>query len=253
MDEELGGKVSAWLEQRTERHGFAAVERFAEAPAEHHPAEVCRDAATIIVYAKPVPRGVLTSPSYGLHLLQRGYHTVYAILDQIGFELANLLETHGYPSVLVPSYAPMVFHGAEPWGLISLKHAAQSAGLGTFGRNRVIHNRDFGTMLRFGAVITAADIKPEPVAEDDPCPPGCTACIDACPSGALAEDSFQKMVCLPYSVKHGLYHHLLSDAEGLERIEMIINTSGYNYWLDCDECLKVCPNNREQNVRKGAR
>ena len=34
------------------------------------------------------------------------------------------------------------------------------------------------------------------------------------------------------------------NAEKLKHIERVINTADYDYWIDCDECLKVCPNNR---------
>jgi epoxyqueuosine reductase QueG len=30
----------------------------------------------------------------------------------------------------------------------------------------------------------------------------------------------------------------------LKNIERVINTAGHNYWIDCDECLKVCPLNK---------
>jgi epoxyqueuosine reductase len=244
MTEDLKQKLSAWLERRADKYGFAPVEGFDNAPAGHHPSDLLQDAATVIVYAKALPKGILTSASYNLHLLQRAQHTIYPALDELGFDLASLLESQGYPSVLVPSYAPMVFHGFEPWGLISLKHAAELAGIGTFGRNGIIHNEEFGSMLRLGAVITSATIAGDPVIEKDPCPPKCSACIDACASGALQEDNFQKMVCMGYSIKHGLYRQLLGDEYGRENMEMIINTSGYNYWIDGDECLKACPNNR---------
>jgi epoxyqueuosine reductase len=235
--------VRSNLAGRVDIFGFAPVERFEKAPPEHHPSCVCKDARTVIVYGKAVPRSALSSPGYGLHLLQRSYHTVYPFLDQVGLELANLIEAAGHLAAAIPSYAPMVFHGLEPWGLISLKHAAKLAGIGDFGRNRIIHNPEFGSMLRFGAVITNAAIGGDLVVDKEPCPPDCNACVRACPSGALQKGSFKKMVCLGYSIKHGLYRPLLSDDYGRENIEMIINTAGYNYWIDCDECLKVCPNN----------
>lgn len=243
--ERLKDTLSGWLSGRVDAHGYAPVERFGEAPEDHHPGAICKDASTVIVYAKAIPRAVLTSPSYDLHLLQRTYHTAYQLLDQIGLELANLIESEGYSAVGLPAYAPMIFHGLEPWGLISLKHAAHLAGLGSFGRNEIIHNPKFGSMLRFAGVITNAPLPGDAILEEEACPPKCNACIEACPCGALESGSFRKIVCMGYSIKHGLYRPLLSDDYGLQNIEMIINTSGYNYWIACDECTKVCPNNRK--------
>lgn len=247
MNEELREKLSLWLSDRVVAFGFAPIERFVECPPEHHPAKVCKDAATVIVYAKTIPEGVFASPSYQLYLLQRSYHTTYASLDQIGLELADMIESKGHLAVVIPSYAPMVFHGLEPWGLISLKHAARMAGLGVFGRNQIIHHPEFGITLRFGAVITNAEISGDKIIEEDLCPDKCEACIKACPSGALQPGGFQKLVCTGYAFKHGIYRPLLGDDYGRENIEMIINTTGYNYWISCDECLKACPNNRKLN------
>ncbi|MDI6874682.1 hypothetical protein [Candidatus Solincola sp.] len=243
MSMELENKVSGWLEERVDAFGFAPVERFGEAPGEHHPSRICRDAATVIVYGVTVPRTVLTSPGYTLHLLQRAYHTSYSYLDQVGLALSRLLEELGHPAVVIPAYAPLVFHGLEPWGLVSLKHAAVQAGLGSFGRSGMVYHPRFGSLLRLGAVVTAASLPGSPEKGEEPCPPGCNACRERCPAGAYAVGSFQKMACLGYSVKHGIYRHVLTDDYGRENFEMVVNTTGYNYWLSCTECQRVCPLN----------
>lgn len=245
MTEDLEKRVMGWLGERVDAFGFAPVERFEGAPGEHHPGRICRDAATVIVYGVAVPRAVFTSPAYALHLLQRSYHTSYSYLDQVGLALSRLLEELGHPAVVIPAYAPLVFHGLEPWGLLSLKHAAVQAGLGSFGTSGMVYHPRFGSLLRLGAVVTAAPLPGNPKREVEPCPPGCNACREICPSGAYAEGSFQKMVCLGHSIKHGIYRHVLTDDYGRENLEMVINTTGYNYWIDCTECQRVCPLNDE--------
>lgn len=55
---------------------------------------------------------------------------------------------------------------------------------------------------------------------------------------------FNAMTCVQYSIKHAIYPLALKDEKGLKYLERVINTAGYNYWLACDECIKVCPNNR---------
>jgi epoxyqueuosine reductase len=147
----------------------------------------------------------------------------------------------------VPSYAPMVFHGFEPWGLLSLKHAAVRAGLGAFGRSGQVYHPDFGARLRFSAVVTDADLPGDKVIEADPCPAKCNACRKACPSGAFTESGeFQKLTCLGYTIKHAIYPLALKDEAGRKNIERVINTAGHDYWIACDECLKACPNHREK-------
>jgi epoxyqueuosine reductase QueG len=243
MDESLGKSVTDRIRESVDAVGFAPVERFAAAPREHHPSAICGGAGTVIVYGTAVPRGVLDSPGYCLHLLQRSYHTAYPHLDRVGLLLANFLEKEGHRAVVVPSYAPLVFRGLEPWGILSLKHAAEMAGLGAFGRSGLLYHPRYGALLRLGAVVTTASLPGDPLVEEDPCPPGCEACRDSCPANAFQGGSFQKLACLGHSIKHGIYRHVLADEHGRENLEMVINTTGYNYWIDCAECLKACPLN----------
>jgi len=246
MRSSLKESIIRHLDDRVSAVGFAPVERFADTPEKHHPAGVCKGAKTVIVFGIQVPRGILESPDYNLHSLHRSYHTVYRQLDEISLGVCNLIESQGpFSAVMVPSYAPMVFHGFEPWGLISLKHAAVLAGLGAFGRSGQMYHPTYGSRLRLAAVVTNAELPGDPVIDEEPCPPKCRACQKICPAGAFTADgAFRKMTCLAHTIKHAIYPLALKDAVGLKHIERVINTAGYDYWLDCDECLKVCPNNR---------
>jgi hypothetical protein len=63
MDQTLKESISEWLEGKVEAAGFAPVERFDDAPEQHHPSRVCKDAETVIVVGKTALRAVLTSPA----------------------------------------------------------------------------------------------------------------------------------------------------------------------------------------------
>jgi epoxyqueuosine reductase QueG len=157
--------------------------------------------------------------------------------------MANRLEAHGYLAAQVPSYAPVVYHGKEPWGILSLKHAAVLAGLGAFGRNGLLFHPEHGSLLRLAAVITSARIPGDPIIEE-PCPPECDACHEACPAGAFQNGAFDKAICLRYTIRHAIYPIALRDPRGLKNIETIFNTAGYNAWIKCYECQKACPKNK---------
>jgi epoxyqueuosine reductase QueG len=253
MDAQLREVVIDHMRGRVSALGFAPVDRFQGTPDRHHPSDVCRDARTVIVFAKTVPRGVLNSPVYHLHTLHRSYHTTYRHLDELGLDLCTFIESQGnYRSVPVPSYAPMVFKGMEPWGIISLKHAAVYAGLGSFGRSGQVYHPDHGARLRFGAVITDAEISGDEVIDADPCPPACSACRAACPTGAIGiSGEFNKLVCLGHTIKHAIYPLALKSEADLGHIERVINTAGYDYWIACDECVKACPRNRGPAGKRG--
>jgi epoxyqueuosine reductase len=247
MDTKLKESILDMMSRKAAVIGFASIDRFDSAPEKHHPSKVCKDAKTVIVFGNPVPRGMLSSPEYNLHLLHSTYHTVYSQLNEIVLQLCNFIEA-GSKSVAVPvpSYAPLVFHGLEPWGIISLKHAAVRAGLGAFGRNGLVYNPKWGSLLRLAGVITSAELPPDPFDEASPCPKKCNACQQKCPPHAFNEEGlFQKMTCLGHTIKHAIYPLALKNEQGLKNIERVINTAGFNYWLACDECLKVCPLNRK--------
>jgi epoxyqueuosine reductase len=246
MDNILKEAVITYMSHKVSELGFAPMDRFAGAPDKHHPHDVCKDAQTVIVYGIAVPRGVLTSPTYNLHALHRSYHSTYRHLDELSLDLCAFIESQGdFQAVPVPTYAPMVFQGLEPWGIISLKHAAVRAGLGVFGRSGQVYHPDHGALLRFGAVVTDAQIPGDPIMESAPCPPKCRACSTACPSGAIGSSGeFSKLVCLGYTIKHAIYPLALKSEDDLKHIERVINTAGHDYWIACDECLKVCPLNR---------
>lgn len=148
------------------------------------------------------------------HFLHSSCHVVYSQLDEISFNLENFIESRqNARTVAIPSYAPLKFHGLEPWGIISLKHTAVKAAL--------------------------------------PCPENCSACQEKCPPNAFDGDGkFQKMTCLVHTIKHAIYPLALNSEKGMKNIERVINTAGYNYWLACNECLKVCPDGSCQAVSR---
>lgn len=251
MTTEMKNDILNLLDGKVEAIGFAPVERFKDAPEQHHPSRICKDARTVIVLGKAIPRSILHSPDYSLHLLHRACHTAYEYLNQLSLMLSTWFEAKGsYFSVQIPSVVPVVTRNNESWGLLSLKQAAVKAGLGAFGKNELVHNSKYGTLLRFGAVVTSAELPADPVVDIDPCPDECTACIDACPTKALSENgSILKTNCGQYAYQHTAWRnawlHASKDEMGkkLFDLELLTNTTGYNYWISCLECFRVCPNN----------
>jgi epoxyqueuosine reductase len=114
--------------------------------------------------------------------------------------------------------------------LLPLKQVAARAGVGAFGCNCLISTERLGTWVCLDAIVTDADIKPDP-----PVKSGCgrcRACIDACPTRALVA---------PYTLDIGrCINHLTSSAltiplELRARIGDRIN--------GCDACQEACPRN----------
>ena len=59
MADSLAERIRSFLSNKVPAFGVAPVERFNEAPPEHHPASICKDASTVIVYAVTVPKSIL--------------------------------------------------------------------------------------------------------------------------------------------------------------------------------------------------
>ena len=83
----------------------------------------------------------------------------------------------------------------EQFGYISLKHAAEIAGLGVIGKNYLLTNPQYGNLLWLSAVLTDAELMPDEKVQSTMCD-NCNKCVEACPVGALNDiASFGKKGC----------------------------------------------------------
>ncbi|EKT86902.1 tRNA epoxyqueuosine(34) reductase QueG [Leptospira santarosai] len=117
------------------------------------------------------------------------------------------------------------------------KVLARLAGLGWKAKNTNLIHPDFGSFFFITVILTDLPIYTTQIQVKDRCGT-CTACIDACPTGALK----------PYQIDAGkcISHHTLEDTS-----ETISDTYG---WLaGCDICQDVCPWNRVKANKNGIR
>ncbi|MBM9575744.1 tRNA epoxyqueuosine(34) reductase QueG [Leptospira sp. 201903070] len=115
------------------------------------------------------------------------------------------------------------------------KVLAREAGLGWQAKNTNLIHPDLGSYFFLTVILTDLPIVVANVAVKDRCGT-CSACIDSCPTGALA----------PYQIDAGkcISHHTLED-----RSSTIPNTFG---WIaGCDICQDVCPWNDVKARKKG--
>lgn len=191
-------------------------------PEEFYPQSIFPETRSVIVIGLPISLPVLeTSPSIYYREL---YNTVNSLLDQYTYRLANFLTDRGYPSVFVPrdGYGSIKVLLENPIAFFSHRHAALLAGLGTFGINNMILTPGYGPRVRFGSILSTADLPPDPLLENQLCT-RCMRCVKMCPSNALDTKSYpkgltDKKACSSYS------------AELNER-----------YISPCGICIKICP------------
>lgn len=113
------------------------------------------------------------------------------------------------------------------------RYLAYRAGLGFFGRNKLLINEKYGSYVFIGSVITDCPLE-EDAPTDKTCL-GCGSCIAACPGGALGADgSFCEEKCISYiTQKKGTLS--AEEAELVKKSGML--------W-GCDRCQEACPHNR---------
>lgn len=114
-------------------------------------------------------------------------------------------------------------------GPILERQYAAAAGLGWLGKNTLLLNKKFGSFLFLGEILTDAELAYDrPV--DNLCKT-CTACLDACPVGALEEaGALNATKCISYlTLEH---RSALPDSAEL-----------HGYLAGCDLCQTACPYN----------
>lgn len=115
---------------------------------------------------------------------------------------------------------------------------AVRAGLGFIGKNHMLINPSLGCEIFLGEIVTDLEIQP-----DEPITAGCadcSKCIEACPTGALRPDGqFDAGKCINY---------LTIEYKGAISPELV-ETIGDRVF-GCDECVLVCPYQKNAPVCK---
>jgi epoxyqueuosine reductase len=208
--------------------GVANVERWSDPPflpwmpEEFYPQSIFPGTRSVIVIGLPISLPALeTSPSIYYREL---YNTVNSLLDQYTYRLASFLTDRGYPSVFVPrdGYGSIEVLLENPIAFFSHRHAAMLAGIGTFGINNMILTPGYGPRVRFGSILSTADLPPDPLLETQLCI-HCMRCVKMCPSNALNKESYPKG---------------LTDKKACSYYSAELNE---RYISPCGICIKVCP------------
>ena len=139
-------------------------------------------------------------------------------INGIGDVVAKRVKDDGYKVRTIKGFGGKWVDGVQ-YGAISLKHAAEIAGLGIIGKNYLLLNPKYGNLLWFSAVLTDAYLIPDKKAGFSVCN-NCNKCVTMCPSKALCSPSrFGKKECM------GMFFKMID-----------------RKWLvNCFSCRKVCP------------
>lgn len=208
------------LSKGADLFGIASVSRFNDAPEGFHPTDVYAKAQSVIVFAVQLPSESLyaANPIPFTHMNTLAMRRV----DDLTFNLSLDLDKAGVKNVLIPTDDPYLFWDAdkqEGRAILSMRHLGLMAGLGYLGRNNLLINKQYGSMIQIGALLTPYVFTESPIVEAS-CPPNCRICLDACPQHALTGKTVIQKACRP--------------------ISNFLTEKGYSI-KKCYECRKKCP------------
>jgi epoxyqueuosine reductase len=174
--------------------GIAPVSRFDGAPQGTHPTDFLPGCKSVISIAVRLADGVIQTimrnfedgkrmaqgvyGTYG-YVIAPNFHLLYSVYD-----LAQYIERSTGKAAMPTQVGPLG-NGMS----ISQRHAAVAAGLGEFGWLSIVLTPDFGPRNRFGAILTTAELEPDPMYNGPRLcnPQKCNVCTTVCPTGALSK------------------------------------------------------------------
>lgn len=176
--------------------GVSGIGRFSNAPEGFKPTDVFPDCKSVVVIGTALPKGLYRVDSRFIYAHYNEKNTVY--LDRMIFELARCMEkTAGMIAVPLPSDGPYEYWEKDTLtgkGLVSMKHAAVNAGIGTLGKNTILLNGEYGNRLAVGAILVNVELEESPLAKSL-CIEGCSKCLDSCPVNAIRDGSVNQSLC----------------------------------------------------------
>lgn len=200
--------------------GIASLDRFDNAPKGYHPLDVLPSCKSVISFACRFPAGTLFCNSHIPYTRVR--NSITPKMDAIALDFCIEMEKYGVVCVPIPTNESEWDSSTNRWrSIISQKHAAQAAGLGTIGRHSLLITPEFGSMVWLGAVLCTQELEPDPLVEGI-CN-NCNLCVNACPVGALESAEVEQQACWDYAFG--------DDKE----------TKAWR--IACHKCRDICPHN----------
>ncbi len=203
--------------------GIASMDRFEGAPKEQDPRYIFPEAKSCIVLAFRIPRGYLRGIEEGTHFsvyTSMGYAGINEVYGPMVLrELSCYLEDHGYEAVPQPNIylrssvgsgkgkndpkvsLPVAEGLPAPDVMIDMRAAAFVAGLGEFGWSKVFLTPEFGPLQRFAALLTDADLEPDPIFTGQICD-RCMRCAKACSGGAISTTESDSITVAGHKVEY---------------------------------------------------
>lgn len=200
--------------------GVASLDRFSDAPNGFHPTDVMPSCKSVISFACRFPIGTLRCKSAIPYTRVRNSMTPK--MDAIALDFCIEMEKYGIVCVPIPTNESLWDSKTNRFrSIISQKHAAQAAGLGTIGRHSLLITPQYGSMVWLGAVLSEQEFEPDPLLT--PICNNCNLCVEICPINALSESELKQLDC---------WNHAFGDDKEQQ-----------TWKISCHKCRDICPYN----------
>ena len=200
--------------------GIANVERFVNAPSGFHPTDIYKDCKSVIVFAKRMPKGLAyVNPRI---VYTKATDINLDEIDHISYHASIEIENLGGIAIPLPSDSPYDYWDSENMegrGILSMRHAAVRAGVGSMGKNTLIINEKYGNMINIGVILTNLDLESDLLSKEM-CIEGCQLCINNCPQKALNGLTVNQKLCREFTYTN--------------------NGKGFGV-CNCNKCRVICP------------
>ena len=199
--------------------GIASIDRFKDAPEGFHPRDVLPTCKSVITFANRFLASTLFCNTTVPYTIVR--NILSDKMDKIAVQFCVDLEKEGVVAIPTGTIGPTEFD--EKTGryrnIVSAKHCAQAAGLGTIEKMTLLITPEYGNMVWLSVILTEAELEADKIIVDSVCN-DCNLCVDACPVGAVGEPELKQTVCSDYAFGR--------EGKG-------------NWKIKCHRCRDICP------------
>jgi epoxyqueuosine reductase len=228
--------IDEWLER-----GHAGEMRYLHDERRRSPALAMPGARSVIVcalnYNTALPASSEAPALASPHAGPRGWISRYAWGNDYHYVLGEKLEAL-IQQLRREFTEPFEARAYVDTGPIAERVAAKYAGLGWLAKNTCLINKDLGSWLFLGVILTTLDLAVPLGATETPAPDlcgNCSLCIDACPTSAIVEPYvLDARRCISY---------LTIELRGAIPPEFREQVGQHVF--GCDICQDVCPWNRK--------
>lgn len=196
-------------------HGF--IKSWGQRTIISDPVKIMPDAASILVgiipyspFKEVISKDLVAYSSY-YNASNKGYQKI----KQLVFYLNSL----GYQAIANP--------------ILPAKAIAFRAGIGSFGKNGLLHTQKHGSFFSIDFLVTNAVLKADLSSNTISDCGNCSMCIDTCPVEAIGENGSIRLDCC-------LRNHMFSSGIIPEHLRRFMG----NRILGCDICQNCCPKNK---------